>query len=167
MRYVVDENGEIVDKIEDGDRILRGKSREYLLRQGENEKLPKDALFIKMFKDALPELASEGLTIPESRVFFYLLENVRYESNVAKYNTGELITRDHICFDMKMSLSNVQRAIVRLCQRGLVAITKIDVGKVFIVNPFVAMRGNSIDKTTYDLFKKTKWARSWKIGEKN
>lgn len=161
MRYIIDEEGEIVDVINEGDSILRGNSKKYIIKQNENEKLPKDIQFVKMFKSSLPQLASEGLTIPESKVFFYLLENVRYESNVAKYGTGKLITRDDICFDLKLPTSNVQRAVVRLCQKGLIAIAKIDIGKVFIVNPFVAMRGVSIDKTTYDLFKKTKWARNW------
>jgi hypothetical protein len=162
MEYrIIDENGIVVNTLFEGDRIVRKNSMKHLREEEGKMKLPNDEAFIKVFKDALPQLSSCGLSISESRIFFYLAASIRYESNVAKYDNGKLITRDNLCSDLNMSLSNVQRAIVRLCQRGLIAIAKIDIGKVFIVNPFVVMRGTSIDKTTYDLFKKTRWARNW------
>jgi uncharacterized protein YjhX (UPF0386 family) len=168
MEYrIIDENGVVVNTLGEGDRIVRKNSMKHLREQEGKIQIPKDEDFIKMFKDALPQLSSCGLTVPESRVFFYLAANIRYESNVAKYDNGKLITRDNLCTDLNISLANVQRSIVKLCQRGLIAIAKIDVGKVFIVNPFVMMRGVSIDKTTYDLFKKTKWARDWSKMQKN
>lgn len=158
---IIDENGVVIGELQEGDRIVRKNSLKHLAEQMNKVNPPKDEEFIKMFKRALPQLTSCGLSIPESRVFFYLLENVRYESNVAKYNNGKLITRENISEDLEMPTSNVHRSIVKLCDKGLIAIAKIDIGKVFIVNPFVAMRGNSIDKTTYDLFKNTRWARNW------
>lgn len=160
-RYIFDdETGEMIP-IEEGTRIIKPNSLKYLREQNNKLEHPRDEEFLKLFKLALPELTSIGLSVPESRVFFYLLGNVRYESNIAKYNNGKLITRENISVDLNMSTSNVHRAVTKLCERGLIAITKIDIGKVFIVNPFVAMRGKTIDKTTYDLFKHTKWARNW------
>ena len=160
---VIDDDGVVVNVIEEGDsiKIIRKNSMKHLREQEGKMQIPKDEDFIKIFKDAIPQLASCGLSIPESKVFFYLAGNIRYESNVAKYDNGKLITRDNLCEDLKMPISNVHRSVVKLCQRGLIAIANIDIGKVFIVNPFVMMRGVSIDKTTYDLFKKTKWARDW------
>lgn len=155
-----DETGEYIP-LEEGSRIVRPNSLKYLRSLNNKMEPPKDEEFLKLFKLALPELTSIGLSVPESRVFFYLLENVRYESNIAKYSNGRLITRDHIASDLKISISNVHRAVTKLCERGLIAIAKIDIGKVFIVNPFIAMRGKTIDSTTYDLFKHTKWARNW------
>ena len=159
--YTTDTEGNVTGEILEGDRMLKGKSLSYLRSQESKVELSKDDTFIKIFKAALPQLSSCGLSVPESRIFFYLLENVRYGSNAAKEDNGTLITRETISFELSMPISNVHRATVKLCQRGLIAIAKIDIGKVFIVNPFVAMRGKSIDKTTYDLFKKTRWAKEW------
>ena len=162
---IVNDDGEIVGELGEGDRIIRKNSLDHLRAEESKISLSGDA-FVKMFNSALPQLSSCGLSIAESRIFFYLLENVRYESNVSKYDNGKLITRENLCQDLEIHKSNVSRCITGLCNRGLIAIAKIDIGKVFIVNPFVAMRGNSIDKTTYDLFKKTRWAKEWTTGRK-
>jgi hypothetical protein len=45
--------------------------------------------------------------------------------------------------------------------RGIIAEAKITIGRVFIVNPFIAMKGDKIEPTTYDLFKKTKWSNNF------
>lgn len=165
--YSVDIDGNIIDVIYEGDRVkvTRGTSLEYLRKQEEKVKVPKGEAFVKIFNSAFPQLSSCGLGATESRVFFYLLENIRYDSNVSKYGDGTLITREALSQDLGLPISNVHRAVTNLCQKGLIAITKINVGKVFIVNPFVAMRGKTIDKTTYDLFKKTKWAKGWGTGK--
>ncbi|MDD4565724.1 MAG: hypothetical protein PHE79_09670 [Eubacteriales bacterium] len=160
-RYITDEDTGEITYLEEGDRIIKANSLKYLRELNNRVEPPKDEDFLKLFNLALPQLTSIGLSVPESRVFFYLLENVRFESNVAKHNNGRLITREHISDDLQMPISNIHRSIVKLCNRGMIAIAKIDIGKVFIVNPFIAMRGKSIDKTTYDLFKNTRWARNW------
>ena len=47
----------------------------------------------------------------------------------------------------------------RLIKLGLIAEASTVEGKVFIVNPFVVTVGDKINKTVYDLFRKSKWAR--------
>ena len=156
-----------MEKLYKGDRVVRGSSREFLRKQNNKEEVNSDDGFLKIFKNALPVLSSCGLTVPESRIFFYLADNIRFGSNVAKAEDDNLVTREDIARELDMSVSNVQRGVVRLCQKGLIAITRIDIGKVFIVNPFVIIRGNKTDKTSYDLFKKTRWFKEWAKSQKN
>jgi hypothetical protein len=46
-----------------------------------------------------------------------------------------------------------------LIKLGLIAEASTVEGKVFIVNPFIVTVGDKINKTVYDLFRKSKWAR--------
>ena len=151
----------IVGHLEEGDRIVKKKSLDKLRAEEGKLILPKGESFIKVFQDALPQLASCGLSTMEAQVFFFLIKNLRYESNAATYSNGKLITRENLCEDLHTNTTSIQKAITRLISKSLIAEVKIDLGKVFIVNPFVAMVGNKLEKTSYDLFKHSRWYRDW------
>lgn len=167
MYQIVNEDGVIVGQLEEGDRIVKKKTLDKLRAEDGKLTLPKGENFIKVFQDALPQLASCGLSTMESQVFFFLIKNLRYESNAATYSNGKLITRENLCEDLGTNTTSIQKAIARLISKSLIAEVKIDLGKVFIVNPFVAMVGNKLEKTSYDLFKHTKWFRDWSKSQKN
>lgn len=166
-RYVVDTEGTILYELPEGSTILTPNSKKHLIDESNKVEIPKGEAFIKVFQDSLPQLASCGLSTVEAQVFFYLIKNIRYESNAATYSNGRLITRENLCEDLHINTTSIQKAVARLIGRSLIAEAKIDIGKVFIVNPFVAMRGNKLDRTSYDLFKHTKWYRDWYRNQKN
>jgi hypothetical protein len=46
-----------------------------------------------------------------------------------------------------------------LIKEGLIVEVGTIEGKVFVVNPYVVMVGDRVNKTVFDLFRKSKWAR--------
>jgi|BioPla2DNA2_1021312.scaffolds.fasta_scaffold42276_4 hypothetical protein len=156
-RVVIDtETGQIMNELRDGDRIVHATSIEAFR---EFESAPKGETFTKLYHKVIPLIVDCGLSASELILFMHLAVNLRYLSNVAKYPNGRLITRDNLQNDLKISESTVKRSIYRLIKLGLIAEASTVEGKVFIVNPFVVTVGDKINKTVYDLFRKSKWAR--------
>ena len=171
-RLVVDlETGEILAKVHPGDRltITRKNSLEALERmgmqepkEGETEPVP-NAQFFKVFREVVRKVVEEcNLTAAEFSVFLYLSSNLRYQSNVAKHSNGELITKETVETELPLSKATTHRAINGLIRRGLIVEAKTEEGKVFVVNPFVCCVGDRINKTTFDLFRNSKWAKEYK-----
>lgn len=156
-RLVIDtETGQVMTEIYDGDRIVRATSAEALR---ELESAPKGETFTKLYHKVIPLIVDCNLSASELIMFMHLAVNLRYISNVAKYPNGKLITRENLQSDLKVSEPTVKRSIYRLIKVGLIVEASTIEGKVFIVNPFVVTVGDKINKTVYDLFRKSKWAR--------
>lgn len=158
--WLVDQGtGEIAGEIGSGDRIVRAKSLKLL---SETTPAP-DAQFVKLFREVVSRVVSEcSLTAAEFSVFLFLSSNLRYQSNVAKYSNGQLITKDKVEEELGLSRMTVHRATSGLIKHGLVAEAKTEEGRVFVVNPFVCCVGDRINKTTFDLFRSSKWAKEYK-----
>jgi hypothetical protein len=148
--------GEVVTELYDGDRIVRATSSEAI---HELESAPKGETFTKLYHKVIPLIVDCGLSASELILFMHLAVNLRYISNVAKYPNGKLITRGNLQSDLKLSEPTIKRSIYRLIKVGLIVEASTIEGKVFIVNPYVVVMGDKINKTVYDLFRKSKWAR--------
>jgi hypothetical protein len=156
-RLVIDsETGEVMTELHDGDRIIRGTSIDAI---HELECAPKGETFTKLYHKVIPLIVDCGLSASELIMFMHLAVNLRYISNIAKYPNGKLITRENLQNDLKVSEPTVKRSIYRLIKVGLIVEASTIEGKVFVVNPFVVTVGDKINKTVYDLFRKSKWAR--------
>lgn len=156
-RLVIDpETGEIITVIKDGDRIIRANSVE---KAKEFEKIPADESFTKLYHKIIPALADCKLSAAELMVFIHLATHLRYMSNVAKYPNGKFVTRSSLQKDLKLSEITVKRAVSSLTKVGLIVEASTMDGKVFIVNPYVVMVGDKVNRTVFDLFRKSKWAR--------
>ena len=156
-RVIIDtESGEVLQKLNQGDRVLRKESSEYLSGL---ETIPKHETFSKLYHAIFPALLESNLTASEFIIFMHLATNLRYKSNVAKYSNGKLITRDNIRRDLQISEPTVKRAIRGLITHGLLVEVSCKEGKVFVVNPYVVMVGDKVNKSMFDLFRSTKWAR--------
>lgn len=156
-RYVVTEDGEIIDQIHQGDKIVRAKSRQ---AYKDLEAAPEGETFTKLYHKVVPILNECGLSASEFMIFVHLACNLRYKSNVAKYGNGRIINRQNIQSDLQMTERTVKRSMYSLINKhGLVVEAMTMEGKAFIVNPFVVSVGDRINRTIYDLFRKSKWAR--------
>ena len=154
------DTGEVLDELKVGDRILRAKCSQLYKEIEENfTKAPKEENFTKLYHKIIDALVEADLTAAELLMFMHLATNLRYGSNVAKYSNGRLITRESLSRDLKKSIITVKRGIITLIKAGLVVEVKTLEGKVFIVNPYVVMVGDKVNKTVFDLFRKSKWAR--------
>lgn len=150
------ETGQIVTVIKEGDRILRKGS---LDSASEIERPPDKEPFTKLYQKIMPTLIDTSLTTAEVMTFLYLASNLRYMSNVAKFANGNLITRDTLQNNLSLSERTVKSVISKLIREGLIVEAITLEGRVFVVNPYVVMVGDRVNKTVFDLFRKSKWAR--------
>lgn len=149
------ETGEIIGELNEGDRIIRGKST---LKLQTTIGVNSDTEFIKLYKNSIKMLANEcDLTKEEYRLCLNLLDYIRYESGVVAYENGKLLTRDDMQRLFNIKERTLDRAIDGLTENKIIA--KVKCGKEinFLVNPYIFMRGTRINKTLYDIFKKSKW----------
>lgn len=156
-RIVIDsETGQIVTELNENDRILRSKSLDYMK---ECERIPKGETFTKLYHHIIPLMVECNLSASELMLFMHLAVNLRYMSNVAKYSNGRLINRENLQEDLKISERTMKRSIYALIKEGLIIEANTIEGKVFVVNPYVVMVGDTVSRTVFDLFRKSKWAR--------
>lgn len=155
LKLIDTSTGEVVRELGEGDRIVTKKQDDFLKRTmplNEGEK------FIKLYTKILDDLAREKLTSAEWQVVIVCLKHLSYCSGAIKYeNNGEFLTPQNIEKESKLSKMTVQRAIAQLTSKKL--FHKGKTGKDFqlFANPFVFMRGSEVNKTLYDMFKKSKW----------
>jgi hypothetical protein len=156
MRVIIDvETGEVITQLAPGDRIVKGTSIDYLK---DNVKVPKEEQFIKVYRSSVALLNECKLSGAEYGILLYLASNLRYKSNVCKYENGKLLNRDNLQRDMGLNVESIKRSIRTLIKEGIIVEASSTAGKVFILNPFLFNVGDTINKTVYDLFKGSRWA---------
>jgi hypothetical protein len=156
LDIVVRGTGEVTNTLNEGDRILRKRSTEHL--QSTVEILP-DAPYIKTFIKPLSQL-SEIATGQEMLMIYYLMQYLSYDSGLLLLQNGRYLTRSHIAEDLEQSERQVDRTLDKLkenevLKRVLGARREVS----FIMNPWLFMKGKRINRTLYDLFKNSRWAK--------
>ena len=94
MMMIVDENGELIETIKEGDRVkITTKEELDRLREERNKvEINEGMNFIKLYTNTLEDLISENLTSAEFKVLLVCLKNLRYETGaVAFENNGEFL----------------------------------------------------------------------------
>lgn len=165
-RIIMDtDTGEQLGNLDEGDRILRKASIDHLKGKDEQVPFPKDEPFTKLFHKIMPLMIECGLSAAEMYVLLYLASNLKYDSNIAQYSNGHIITRTNVQNALNISDRTVKRAITMLIKEKFIVEARANVNRgssleyVFIVNPFIFGRGSGVDKDTVELFRKSKWAR--------
>ena len=160
LDIVVRDTGEALNTLNEGDRILRKKSAEYL--EDNIEILPK-APYIKTFIKPMSML-SESLSGPESFMVFYLLQYLSYDSGILMHPNGKALTRSYIAEEIGQSERQIDRTLDKLREKQVLKKALGDNREVhFIMNPWLFMKGKKINKTLYELFKNSRWVKVHEI----
>ncbi len=162
LKVIDTSTGEIVRELCEGDRIVTKKQDSFLKQ---TMTLNEGANFVKLYTKILDDLASEQLTGSEWQVVITCLKHLSYCSGAIMYaNNGEFLTPQDIERESKLSKRSVQYCINELTKKKL--FHKGRTGKDFqlFANPFVFMKGSQVNKTLYDMFKKSKWNKGVKHG---
>lgn len=164
LDIVVRDTGEIVSGLNEGDRIMRKKSLDFL--ENTVEILP-DASYIKAYIKPLARLA-EVATGPEMLMTFYLLQYLSYESGMLTHANGRILTRSQIASELGQSERQVDRTLDKLRENEV--LKKVLGAKrevTIILNPWLFMKGTRINKTLYNMFKNSKWAKVHEMKDKS
>lgn len=161
-RLVVDEDtGKVVNTIFQGDRILRSKSVELLQTKDKWD----TGSFSKVNDEEL-KLLTPTLTISERSVLWSLLPYVSYSSCLIQHTNGKDINFSGIVKLSGMSYNTVLSAVESLISKDVIYKGKNSRGNQFFINPWIAYKGNTINKVLFDMFKNykilSKGNKAWK-----
>ena len=149
--------GEVINEIREGDKVKITR-KESLKHISNNVEINDKERFIKFYTSILKDLREEKLTQAEFTIVTVCLEHLSYLSGAVKYeNNGEFLTPQD--FEKITGLS--ERTIIRSINR-LVSLKILHKGKTgkdyqLFVNPFIFMKGAEVNRTLYDMFRKSKW----------
>ena len=158
---VVDEYGVILDAIYEGDKIVRSKQDEYKKKYAINFK--KGDAFVKVFTNPITVLFKE-LPTKEFAVAMAIMPFISYKDGILRYN-GKITDVKTISNVLGENYDTFKRIIASLVKKNV--ITKIErqsdtyqnkTKKCLVVNPFIFLRGQDIDKEIVEIFQGSKWA---------
>ena len=155
FRYIDIDTGELSYELREGDSI-RVDTRESKENRANHRRIKSHVNFIKIFLDSLEVLSTQDFTSSETKIIFTALRFIDYNSgiliedkiNISKGRYMELVGLSENTFDKSMK---------RLIDDEILGKTKIGRNNVYLVNPFIFMKGQTINQTLYKLFKNSKW----------
>lgn len=154
------QNGELVGKISEGDRILSNKQNEHEKEYIAN--FNRGETFVKVYDKYIPVLGQK-LTNPELGIVMRLLPYISYQDNILR-NNKKVLTTQEISELLGMKYDYTRKIISSLIKKGVLGVHKtgcIDKPKVLIktlvANPYIFVRGTEINRIVAGLFEKTGW----------
>lgn len=160
------ETGEIEDELYPGDRIVRKKQIDYL-RKNEEQKhkdrmysFGQDSKFSMLSNYAAKQLADEKLTSAEYRVMLLMISNTNYKSGLVTLGNNHDITADWITKTLKINKKTTDSCIKTLIDKGIIAQNTTNSRTKYFFNPYIQYKGRWINRTLYEMFRNTKWAKN-------
>ena len=149
------ETGAKTGELYSGDRIYRGKAIDYLKNTVE---ICRGEPYFKVFQRPMFEL-SGALTGAEMQMVFYLAQYIGYDSGILFMPGGRPLSRQFISGETGLSVKTIDKILQGLHKKQVIG--KHNNGREvhFTVNPFLFMRGKRINRTLYELFKNSRWAK--------
>lgn len=151
MRIIDKGTGEY-EELKKGDRIVRGKSIEYLKSRNNLEEYMREEVisdFVKLNKKVLIELINENLSSNEYRVLLLIIKEIKVRSE-GKVNSN------YISKILGIDRSNVYRILNKLIKKEIIG---KDINNNYIINPYICSTGTKINKELVILFKDSKWCK--------
>lgn len=147
----------IYAELNEGDRIVRKKSIEYLKNTDE---LQKTEMYVKFFLKSASVLAKEKMSSTAMSVCLEMLQYIRYDTGYLAYENGIKLTLEDIKNKCNfISSASVVRAIDELVDKKIFARVKTGKENNYLVNPYIFMRGARVNKTLSKTFETSRWAK--------
>lgn len=157
---VVSNNGEIIDEICVGDKIIRKSTSDYL---DSTIEIGKDKRFVKLFESTIDALGDEALTGKQWRILMIIIRYFRYDSGLISFENGNPLTVDHISDLTNIPKRTVFDSMEKLVTKKIIAKNKVGYEIKYYINPFIFCKGTRINKTLYSMFEKTKWRKIYEL----
>ena len=150
--YLADENGVVIQELDNIDRVVCLDDGDRILRKGVLEYLKDTAdikyHFIKINPKIFDKYCKKYSILP------YLTCHIGYMDNICCYDNGKIIRLKDLSKVCEVSETTIKRQL-----KGLIAddiIHKVSYKKnqkYLMINPYLAMRGKRIYLSTYNEFK--------------
>ena len=158
---VIDEYGEILNEIYEGDKIIRQEQDKY--KKTHIIGFKKKEAFVKVFTNPITTLFKE-LPTKEFAVTMALMPFISYTDGILRYN-GKIVDGKTISNVLGENYETFKRIITSLIKKDILA--KVErqsdtyankTRKCLVVNPYIFLRGQDIEKDIVELFSNSKWA---------
>ncbi len=168
FKHIVDtKTGEVIDELYEGDkyRIMRRQQIEFYNEHGEKIRsntmnyFGQDENFSMLSEFSAKQLADEKLTSTEYRILLIMISNTHYKSGLVAFKNNRPITEEWLVNYLKLTDKTVKNSIKTLVDRGIINKSTTNYKTKYFFNPFIQYRGRWINRTLYELFKNTKWAK--------
>lgn len=162
---VINEHGEIVDetkegryvKLDNGDRVVRKKSIEYLKNKGKYSKAGRK--YINILADSFTkvnlnelELILKELDVYEKAFLMSIVPYVGYEDCVLKRRNGILLDIDDFVKLSSMSRAKIYNVIISLIDKHIIYKKKVGKRIEYYVNPWLLSRGDKLEERLKEMF---------------
>ncbi len=148
MRFVVNESGEFIGELRDGDRILRKESLEKLEGQ-ENVSYSDYAIYnVGELNKLIPELDKN-----EKAVLMTLLPRVQYATCLLAYENGRCITSGDMAELTGLSKHVAETALKGLVSKDILCKARNSREVQWYMNPYIACKGRVVNKTLKTMFR--------------
>lgn len=162
-RAVIDtETGEYLTALLPGDRILRSEIIGRLQTENQNKMSFNNGQWGKAYNDALNKLARLPLTAADYKMILLFLPLVRQGSGLVAYGNYRPVKFQWICDQLKISSKTAQRSLKRLADYRVITHDYSGGETIYFFNPYIYQRGRLINKTLFEMFKKSIWANETK-----
>ncbi len=154
-KYIVNDNGEVIDVIHDndifvkmnnGDKIVRKTSIDYFKDTKEIKKR-----FIKVNDKAINLLNKYG------KYICLLLKYVGYMDGVLRFNNGIYLTNQNISKIFEVNNRNTIKILNDLIKEDVIHKHKEKNKNYYTFNPWIASKGKRVSVDLYNEFKMTEW----------
>ncbi len=157
-RAIVNGYGEIENILHEGDsiRITRSNTKEYL---NSTIEINRDEDFVKVYTKAMFGI-SRCLSGTESTFVNYLLQYIQYQTGILTLSNGRTLSRTYIAQETEFDVKTVDKIMNSLIKKQILGKHKTGRTVCFLVNPFIFMKGNRVNKTLVKLFENSRWAKN-------
>ena len=158
---VIGEYGEILNEIYEGDKIVRQEQNEY--KNTHYIGFKKKEAFVKVFVHPITALFKE-LPTKEYAVTMALMPFISYNDGILRYN-GKIVDGKTISDVLGENYETFKRIITSLIKKEILGRVERPsdtyankTRKCLVVNPFIFLRGQDIEKDIVEIFQGSKWA---------
>lgn len=159
--------GEVKGEIYEGDkvRILRKRQLDYVKTNAEEinkERMyyfGQDENFGMISEFASKQLADEKLTATEYRIVLIMMANTHYKSGLIAFKNNIPLSIEWLAKKLNISIKTAEKSINTLIDKGIIAQNTTHFKTKYFFNPFILYKGRWINRTLYEMFRNTKWAK--------
>jgi hypothetical protein len=158
-RLIIDtDTGDAIGTLFEGDRIIRKKIIE-ILPVEDNRMAFNNGEWGKTYDLSFKKLSRLKLDVIEYRMTLLFMSLVSYGSGLIIHGNSKLITTEWFENELDISHKVFEKSLIKLLDYRIISQSYSGKEKIYFFNPYIYQKGKYINKTLFEMFKKSEWAK--------
>jgi DNA-binding transcriptional ArsR family regulator len=155
------DTGEYIDTLHTGDRIVRKSviDRLHDLPVDESKMCFQNGDWGKAYDEALSKLAKLNLIAIEYKMILLFIPLIKINSGLLAYGNYKPVNMKWIETELNITRNTVSKTIKRLLDLRIISENYSGKEKIYFFNPYIYQKGRYINKTLFEMFKKSDWVK--------